>query len=272
MTGPELLAAEVGVLHTAVGACWPGTRAVFRGHDLHRDLHGIDWMELYVFGITGRRFTPEQVRLLHGIWATTSYPDTRLWNNRVGAMAASARSSSGLGLAASIAVTEAGIYGGGPGVRAIDFFLRAGQAAKEGADIREFVFRELESRRILGYGRPINSTDERLPPLTRLVESLGLDQGIHYRLAFAVENILVKEHKPFLKMNYAGLTAALAADLGFTPRQYQVFNILKFVAGMPPCILEAGEKPAGTLFPTRCCDVAYNGVAPRAWEPAKYSR
>lgn len=271
MTGPELLAAEVGILRTKVGACWPGSRAVFRGHDLHRDLPGIDWMELYAFGITGRRFTPEQVKLLHAIWATTSYPDTRLWNNRVGAIAASARSSSAMGLAASIAVTEAGIYGGGPGIKAIDFFLRAGKAVEEGTSIRDFVFRELASRRILGYGRPINSTDERLPPLIRLVESLGLDQGRHYRLAFAVEDILVNEYKPFLKMNYAALTAALAADLGFTPRQYQLFNILKFVAGMPPCILEAAEKPAGALFPTRCCDVSYNGVPPRDWKPAERS-
>lgn len=271
MTGPELLAAEVGILHTAVGACWPGTRAVFRGHDLHRDLSGIDWMELYAFGITGRRFKTEEIRLLHGIWATTSYPDARLWNNRVGAMTGSARSSLGLGLAASIAVSEASIYGGGPGIRAIDFFLRAGQAVKGGANIREFVFQELDTRRILGYGRPINSTDERLPPLIRLVESLGLDQGIHYRLAFAVESILVTEHKPFLKMNYAALTAALAADLGFTPRQYQLFNILKFVAGMPPCILEAAEKPAGTLFPIRCSDIDYQGQAPRAWPAHRQS-
>lgn len=265
MNKTEWLADAVGVLHTEVGACWPGERAVFRGHDMHTELTGIDWMELFVFGITGRRFTTEQVKLLHGIWATTGYPDARLWNNRVGALAATARSSSVLGLAAGIAVSDAGIYGGGPGIRAIDFFLRAGQATQAGTAIRDFVFRELESRRILGYGRPIDSTDERLPPLIGLVESLGLENGRHYRLAFAVEKILVGEYKPFLKMTYAALTAALAADMGFTPRQYQLFNSLKFVAGIPPCIVEAAQKPAGAVFPHRCSDIAYTGVAPRTW-------
>lgn len=265
MSGPNLLQTHAGVLRTRVGACWPGSRAVFRGHDLHQDLLDIDWLELYVFGVTGRRFTPQEIKLLHGIWALTSYPDTRLWNNRVGALAGNARSSAVLGLSAAIAVTEAGIYGGGPGIRAIDFFIRAGKAVRSGEDLRGVVHTELASRWIYGYGRPINSTDERLPALIALVEAQELDTGCHYQLAFAVEKILLAESKPFLKMNYAALTAALAADLGFTPRQYQLFNILKTLAGIPPCIIEAAEKPEGTLFPTACDGVAYEGVGKRPW-------
>ena len=59
--GKVKLEEYVGILKTRVGACWPGTRAVFRGHDLHRALRDIDWLEMYVFGITGRRFTPAQI-------------------------------------------------------------------------------------------------------------------------------------------------------------------------------------------------------------------
>lgn len=265
MKGPDLLRAHAGILRTRVGACWPGSRAVFRGHDLHHELRDIDWLELYVFGITGRRFSPPEIKLLHGIWALTSYPDTRLWNNRVGSLAGNARSSSVLGLSAAIAVTEAGIYGGGPGIRAIDFFVRAGKAVQSVEDLRGFVLKELALRRIYGYGRPINSNDERLPALIALVESQQLDTGRHYKLAFAVEKILLAESKPFLKMNYAALTAALAADLGFTPRQYHLFNILKTLAGMPPCIVEGAEKAEGTLFPTACDEIAYEGVGKRPW-------
>ncbi|QTN27051.1 citryl-CoA lyase [Rhodoferax sp. AJA081-3] len=265
MNGPSQLQSHVGHLKTRVGACWPGSRAVFRGQDLHGDMRGIDWLELYVFGITGRRFSTAEITLLHGIWTLTSYPDTRLWNNRVAALAANARSASVLGLSAAVAVSEAGVYGGGPGLRAIDFFLRAGQAVQAGQDIRSFVHQELADRRIYGYGRPINSTDERLPALVALVKAQHMDSGKHYQLAFAVEEILLTEKKPFLKMNYAALTAALAADMGFTPRQYQLFNILKTLGGMPPCIMEAAEKQQGALFPTPCADVSYEGVGKRAW-------
>jgi hypothetical protein len=238
---------------------------VFRGIDLHAGLHDIDWMELYVFGITGRRFSANEIKLLHGIWVLTSYPDARLWNNRVGALAGSARSTSVLGLAGAIAVTEAGIFGGGPGIRAVDFFIRAGKAVESGCELRDMVFEELRSRRIYGYGRPINILDERLPALQKLVGTLGFDQGRHYRMAYLVERILVEEHKPFLKMNYAAATAALAADLGFSPREYHLFNILKTLAGIPPCIVEAAEKPAGAVMPLACVDVVYNGTAPRPW-------
>lgn len=265
MTAGEALAAHAGVLRTRVGACWPGTRAVFRGQDLHHDLDGIGWMGLYVFGITGRHLAANELRVLEGIWTLTSYPDTRLWNNRVAALAANARSPAALGLSAAIASTEAGVFGGGPGLQSIDFFLRAGEKLRAGEAADAIVAAELlAGRRILGFGRPIHATDERLPPLIRLVEREGLDQGLHYRLAFDVERALLKR-KPFLKLNFAGLTAALAADFGFTARQYQLYNILKTLAGMPPCIIEASEKPEGTLMPMACENVSYEGPPPRSW-------
>lgn len=265
MTGYTLLERHAGVLRTRVGACWPGSHAVFRGCDLHGELAGIDWLELYVFGVTGRRFSPQEIPLLHGIWALTSYPDARLWNNRVAALSASSRSAAVLGLAAAIAVSEAKVYGGGPGLRAADFFVRAGKAVNSGESLHTFVHAELSKRRIYGYGRPINSIDERLPALMDLVRAQALDKGLHYQLAFSVEEILTKEKSPVLKMNYAALTAALAIDLGFTPRQYQLFNILKTLGGMPPCIVEAADKAEGTLFPTPCSAITYEGRETRPW-------
>jgi hypothetical protein len=44
--GPALLDSVAGRLTTAVGAAFPGERAVFRGHDIHQQLGDMDWMEL----------------------------------------------------------------------------------------------------------------------------------------------------------------------------------------------------------------------------------
>lgn len=265
MNRPERLAAHAGILRTKVGACWPGSRAVFRGHDLHQDLHAADWLELYLFGITGRRFTPPQIKLLHGIWVLTSYPDTRIWNNRVAALAGNSRSTPALGLAAALAVSEARVYGGGPGLRAIDFFQRAGKAVASGQALRDFMVEELKSRYIYGYGRPIDSCDERLPWLANLAKEQQLDQGLHFKMAFEVEKNLLEMGKANLRMNYAGMTAALGADLGLTPREFHLFRVPMFLAGMPPCWVEAAEKPEGTLFPAPCEAIAYEGVAQRPW-------
>lgn len=265
MSGPDMLTDHAGVLRTRMGACWPGTRAVFRGHDVHLDLRDSDWVELYLFGITGRRFTPQQTKLLHGIWVITSYPDSRLWNNRVAGLAGSARSSPALGLSAALSVSEALIYGGGAGLRAIEFIKRAGQAVEAGQDLRSFIQDELAVRFIYGYGRPINSTDERLPWLAELARKQGMGEGMHFKLAFEIETILLDLGKSGLRMNYAGMTAALGADLGLSQREFQLFRVPLFFAGMSPCLVEAAEKPEGALFPTPCNGVSYEGLENRPW-------
>ncbi|HEX7634423.1 MAG TPA: hypothetical protein VF427_03965 [Noviherbaspirillum sp.] len=262
--GPELLREHVGRLKTRMGACYPGSHAVFRGHDLHVELRGMDWIELYIFGITGRRFSPEQIELLHAIWVYTSYPDARLWNNRIAALAGNVRSSANLGIAAALAVSEATVYGGQAGCRAMEFFLRARVELEKGVNLETLVLQEACKRRIYGYGRPINSSDERIPWLMALARRLGLDQGQHVKLAFDVERVLLTRY-PQLRINYAALHAALIADLGLSMREYQLLRIPTFLAGMPPGLIEAADKPEGSLFPTPCDGVAYEGIEKRQW-------
>lgn len=264
MSGPQWLLRRAGRLRSAVGACYPGSHAIFRGHDLHAELMGLDWVDLYVFGITGRRLTPAQIALLHGIWVCTSYPDARLWNNRVAALAASARSSTNLGVAAALAVSEATVYGGLAGLRAFAFLQSARRQVAAGAALAPLVLAEARAHRIYGYGRPINAHDERLAAIMALAGRLGLADGAHVALARQVEQVLLP-HYPRLRMNYACLHAALIADMGLSARQYQLLRIPTFLAGMPPCAVEAAAEPEGALFPTPCAGVAYEGVARRPW-------
>ena len=265
MNGPELLEQHVGKLVTSAGAFFPGERAVFRGHDLHTSLKDMDWLELYLFGITGRRFTPQQMKVLHAIWTYTSYPDTRLWNNRVAALAGTARSTGNLGIAAALAVSEAQIYGRGVDMRTSEFLIRARIQVDTGADLAELVRAELKRQRgIAGYGRPITSGDERIVPMMALVREQKLDGGSHLKLAFEVEKILLAGRWR-LHMNYAALAAALTADFGLTLHEYYFFVIPAFLAGMPPCYLDAADKAEGLLFPLPCRVMSYEGVPHRRW-------
>ncbi|OIP14859.1 MAG: citryl-CoA lyase [Betaproteobacteria bacterium CG2_30_59_46] len=266
MKGPQLLEEHVGRLATRMGAFFPGERAVFRGHDLHASLKDLDWLELYLFGITGRRFTPQQMKVLHAVCNFTSYPDTRIWNNRVAALAGTARSTGSLGIAAALAVSEAQIYGWGVTLRAIEFLTRARAHVDAGEDLAELVRAELKRQRgIAGYGRPITSADERIAPMMALVREIGLDGGPHLRLAFEVERILLAGRWR-LHMNYAALSAALCADFGMSPREYYFSSLPSFLSGMPPCYLDAVEKPAGLLFPLPCRVMLYEGVTRRQWQ------
>ncbi len=265
MKGPDLLQQYAGRLRTSVGACFPGERAVFRGRDLHADLKDADWVELYVFGITGRRFTPQQVRLLHAIWVYTSYPDARLWNNRVAGLAASSRSTGNLGVAAALAVSEASIYGRGIDIRICDFLRRTWKKLETGGELADCVRLEIEHYRgIAGYGRPITSGDERIAPTMALARELGLAGGPHIKLAFAVEEFLLAGRWRW-RMNYAAVAAALAADIGLSAREYYLYMFPAFLAGMQPCFVEAADKTEGTLLPVACADIKYSGLQKRSW-------
>lgn len=265
MNGPDFLQQHSDVLKSRMGACFPGDRALFRGHDLHADLKDFDWIELYVYGITGRRFSPGQLRLMHAIWVYTSYPDARIWNNRVAALAGTARSTGTLGIAAALAVSEAKIYGRGIDIRAIDFIIRTRQALLEGVTLAECVKGELDKfRGIAGYGRPLTSGDERVTPFMDLARLLGHDKGPHLELVFEINRFL-QDGRYRMSMNYGAVTAAVCADFGFSPREYYLFVFPAFLAGMPPCYLESAERPEGTLFPLSCHHIQYEGKPKRTW-------
>jgi len=266
------LQAHEGALPTAAGKCFPGERTVFRGADLHGQLHGadfsLDWMDLYVFGISGRRFSPAQLRVLHTLWTCTSYPDARLWNNRVAALAGSARSTATLAIAAGIAASEATIFGWQPVMGVADFLVRAKAAQDGGADLAAVVAAELaQHRHIGGYGRPVATlqADERIVHVEALLAAHAITPGPHVGLAFAVERELLALGRP-LRMNYAPMLAAVPLDFGFTLAQLHMFITPSLMAGMPPCYLEARERPAGATFALRCDRLAYHGPAPRAWQ------
>jgi hypothetical protein len=229
----------------------------------------MDWVELYVFGITGRRFGKEQLRLLHSIWTYTSYPDVRLWNNRVAALAGSSRSTGTLGISAALAISEASIYGGGCYARGVSFLIRTQQRLNSGGNLLACIHEEINTYRIIkGYGRPIINGDERNPHILALAKELGLDQGPYLRLAFAIEKALSGIY-PHIQMNYVGMVAGLVADIGFSPDEFYLFMFPAFLTGMPPGYIEAAERPEGTLYPLPCNGVLYGGKSPRPWPGAK---
>jgi len=265
--GPELLSENVGRVRSRVGGCFLGSHVMFRGKVLHRELADARWLDVYLFGATGRRFSESELRLLEAIWSYTSYPDTRIWNNRVAALAGSARSTASLGVSAALAVSEASIYGRGIDIRASDFLIRTRAHLAAGGELGPWVRRELSERRTLaGYGRPVSSRrDERLDPILSLARSLGLADGPHVQLAHDIERFLL-ESRLRMSMNYGAIGAALTADMGLSPREHYLYVYPAFVAGMVPCYVDAGARPANTLLPLPCESVAYQGPPKRSWQ------
>lgn len=266
MKGPSKLIEHEDYWPTQMGLTFGGERVVFRGNDLFHDLKDMRWMELFLFGITGRKFSEKQVLLFEGLWVLgNSYPDPRIWNNRVASLAGTARSTCTLALSAAISLSEATIYGRRPDIKAIDFLIRTRKRMIAGEDLDQVIKNELGTHRgIPGYGRPIVNGDERINPGRELARKLGYDSEPYYLLAFDVEQALLRNRYRF-KMNAAALGAALAADQGMDPQEYYRFLTPSFTAGILPCFIDTAEREEGLFLPMPCSRIEYSGTQRRSW-------
>lgn len=252
---------------TSIGKSFLGERVVFRGKDLFEDLREMRWMGIHLYGITGRFFSEEQLSLFEAIWTISiSYPDPRIWNNRIAAYAGTARSTCPLAISAATAVTESTVYGHRTTVGAIDFLTRTKKSIDSGAKLSELIRYELKTYRVIyGYGRPISKTDERIEPLMKIVRKLGFDKGKYLKLAFDISAELTAGRWR-QQLNVGGLAAALAADQGLSTREFEAYLVPGYIGGMTPCYIDALNHEEGTLFPLRCESIDYQGHKNRSWD------
>ncbi len=266
---------------TDLGAYFPGERVVLNGKDLFNELQHLDWMGLLMFGITRRMPSKQQVRLFNAIWSLgASYPDPRLWNNRIGTLAGAARSSGALGISAGIAVSEAIVYGNQPVLGAIHLLQEIKQRRDKGETLVSILNEKMSSHpddarpakgrnrkiaRIPGFGRPVSSRDERIPPLMTLVKELGFAGLPMIQLALEMESVLLDAGHAKMFLNIAGFMAALFCDQGFSAREQYYLWILCFSAGISFCAADAARHPEGSFFPLRCTNIVYEGKPPRKY-------
>ena len=269
MSKNAILEQYEGALPTSMGKCFPGERAVFRGLDLHTEFRDADWIELYVYSCTGRRLPAAQLKVLQSVWVYTSYPDARLWCNRVVALTGSTRGTGAQGLGAGLATSEAAIFGLQPEIGAATFLVRALARQEAGDTLEQIVRDELQRyKRIMGYGRPVAASfvDERIPVTLDMMARHGMPVGRYLQLAFDIEAMLEQVCGHRLPMTYATMVVAIPLDLGFTPMECYMYMQPSLMAGMVPCYLEALERPAGATFALRCERINYNGAPARTWE------
>ena len=266
--GPQPLIDSEDNWVTEMGAWFAGERVVFRGLDVFTDLFDKSWVEVWYFSITGKFFSKEQIELFSRLWVIcTSYPEPRIWNNRVAALCGTARATAMIGMSSAIAVSEGKYYGGQANYAAVEFIKNAKQFVDEGGDLQSFVISSIKTTRQIptGFGRPIINNDERVPHAMRLAKSLDFDNGTHVKLALDIEKILSKKRYRAV-LNIGGLTAALCADQGLSAEEFYYAASVIYSAGMIACYSDARHKPVGTFFPLSCERIHYEGKPLRKWE------
>jgi citrate synthase len=244
---------------TSMGGWSLEGEVVLRGRDVFTELNHSSWMEYLLFAVTGKE-SPRIARLMEGMWVIcTSFPDPRIWNNRVSALAGTTRSTGVLAAAASVAVTEATLYGLKPIKGATDFFYRADGRLNQGENLEQIIKSELKQyRSVYGYGRPIVRGDERVEPMMAFARSIGCGEGKFIKIAFEVAEYLSNSRLKY-QINIAAVCAALLADEGLSPMDFYHMATLAFTAGAMPCFIDALDQPEGCFFPLRTSRLNYTG-------------
>lgn len=266
MSGQEVYEKYEDNWETSMGGWFPGEKVILRGKDVLTELNEYRWLEYLLFGITGRH-SPRIARLIEGMWVIcTSFPDPRLWNNRIAALAATTRATGVLGSAGALAVSEATIYGLKPIQGVMDFLYRSSEKIEKGALLEDVVKSEIKKYRgIYGYGRPVVDQDERVTPLMDFAKSMDAGDGHYTNLAFEVDKYLSTSRYKY-RINASGVVAGLLADEGIKPKELYHIATLTFTAGVFPCYIDALKKPEGAFFPLRVSRINSEGTAePRVW-------
>ncbi len=269
---------------TSAGCWFPGERVVMHGENILETMYGKTWMDILLYGIAKRRVTNVNSELLDKVLTLSGcIPDPRLWNNRVAALAGSARSSSTLGISAATAVSEAVIYGFQPMYAACEMFEAIQRACEKGEELELLIKQRLAMRRnrgrgkpakgknrevdvMCGYGRPVVKVDERMAPMMSLLVRHNVDQGEFVQLALRIENELQGLGYPH-KLNLGGLLAAIALDQGLNAREFSYYITHGFFPGFIACYDDALKHPEGSFFPVRCSQIDYKGPDIRDWKP-----
>lgn len=266
MKGLDLLEYREDNWETEMGAWFASERVVIRGRDLFTSFSSCTWMDYLYFVITGRE-NKTFCRLTETMWVlSTSYPEPRLWPNRIAALAGTTRSTGVLGVSAGIAASEATIYGLKPIKGAFEFLCQAIKHRATPESLENFVLGYLkEHKAVPGYGRPLAPADERITPVVSAAKKAGYADGEYLRLAFEVEDILFAKKK--MKMNIAAVNAAISADAGLSAREYYLMASLAFSAGMFASMIDAMDKEEGSFFPLKVSRIKHIGCAEtRKWE------
>lgn len=236
------------------------------GFDMMEDLVGThSYMQVVVLNATGKM--PER-RLADWIEANhicLSWPDPRIWCNRIGAIAGSVRTGSVAATTLGTLAADAKSYGIKPLIQGAELIQRALSYIESGKSATDFVDLELKKFKgkphIMGYARPIAKGDERIPAMEKVTKNLKFKLGPHLKLAYQIEQVLLDRFGE--SMNINGYMSAFLSDQNYSPYEiYQIYSVLVF-SGVTACFVDSLEKPKGSFSPEFVSDINYTGKPKR---------
>lgn len=266
-TWVDFLDRHRGKIVSATGGWFPGKGVFSHGYSLLDELVGErTYSQLLILNATGKLVDKALADWVEAIYGCLSWPDPRIWCNQIGALAGTARTSVVAATALGSLASDSRAYGPYTLIDGVTFIQEAMLKHTQGSSAEDIVHAITAANRgkpyIVGYIRPIAKGDERLEAMERVSRKLGFSEGEHLQLAYAVEQVLMKEFDEGMNIN--GYMSAFLSDQGFSAQEvYRMFSLM-VASGVTACYLDTLQRPAGAFLPLRCDDINYQGKSSRA--------
>lgn len=253
-------------IRTSIGKWIGGDDIQVRGKWLLKELlNDISSTQLMVLNITGRLISRELAAWLDKVVFFTSYPDHRIWCNQIGALAGNTQASPVAAAAAGTLAADSRAYGSkiqALTIRTLEQLYRRYRSGESlSALVAEFPVRNgIPS--ISGFARPVKVADERLAPMKHFTSELGLETGAYVAFAETFAAYLREHHDA--DMNAAAYVCAFLRDQGFTATEVYRIRTSDVLSGVMACYTDLYGRASHSFLPQYCCDIEYQGPAPRA--------
>jgi hypothetical protein len=255
-----------GKIKSKKGGWRMGEKIECHGLDLMEDVVGkLSYMQLVILNATGRLESKAMADWFEAVHICMSWPDPRIWCNRVGSLGGSVGANAVASVCAGVLAADSTSYGPRTIMRGIDLIVRAYTSVTSGINIEQFVADEVERKggkpHLMGYARPVVKGDERVVVLEKNAELLGFKRGGHLELAHQIESILDREFGESMNLN--GYMSAFVSDYGFSALEiYQILSVM-VSSGVAACHVNNTAEPHGSFAPLQIQDIKYGGSQAR---------
>lgn len=255
-----------GVYHTKKGGWVVGEAVYNHGYSMLDELVGkYTFFQVLVLNVTGALPEKRLADWMEASFICLSWPDPRIWCNKMGSFAGSSRCSPATAVSMGILAADSRMYAAGAITKGAEFITMALEKKKRGIDAHQIIDEELSKLRhpgnptpvIMGYARPIATGDERIPAMERTSKQLKFEIGPHLELAYEIDNIHREKFNETINM--LGYTVAFMCDQGFKANEISTLYCTWVNSGVHACYDEALSRPAESFLPMHCEDINYIG-------------
>ena len=255
-----------GQIYSRKGGWEVGKGIMTHGYSLLDDIHGkCSMFQVMVMNVTGKLPERRLADFVEGLYICSSWPDPRIWCNKIGVFSALTGTSSTTAIAAGGLAGNSKIYGAGSGLSIGPFIDKAYQhIVINGESVEDFVEKYAyinEQLNAPGFARPLAKGDERVPAMRRLAKDLGFEDGPYIKMVNDIETYL--NNKAGEGLNLSGYFTAFMKDQGFNINQIMGISAFAVTGGVYAAYFEYIDQPPHNFLPLRVDDIEYVGPPPR---------